>query len=220
MSMRLLTIGTLCNDTTRSAEGELFGDPTETALIAYGDANGCGQKQCDVTYPRVAEIPFDSERKLMTTLHRKDETPIFVATKGGFDVLLAMCNRIEDNSKIRVITDADKKSLAAVNTSMAVKALRVLCMAYKEITITAESDAEQLEALTANAERDLIFVGMVGMIDPPREEARVAVEQCKRAGIKPVMITGDHKITASAIAQSLGIMTAQTRYLRVAMWRI
>ena len=213
ISENLVVIGALCNDTTRSDGDTLIGDPTETALISYADNNFCRQEQCNKLYPRIAEIPFDSERKLMTTLHRKDETTIFVATKGGFDELLAKCSRIEDNGKIRVITDADKKSLAAVNTSMAVKALRVLCMAYKEITITAESDAEQLEALTANAERDLIFVGMVGMIDPPREEARVAVEQCKRAGIKPVMITGDHKITASAIAQSLGIMTATDKVL-------
>ena len=213
ISENLVVIGALCNDTTRGDGDTLIGDPTETALISYADNNFCRQEQCNELYPRIAEIPFDSERKLMTTLHRKDETTIFVATKGGFDELLAVCDRIEDNGKIRVITDADKKSLAAVNTSMAVKALRVLCMAYKEITITAESDAEQLEALTANAERDLIFVGMVGMIDPPREEAKVAVEQCKRAGIKPVMITGDHKITASAIAQSLGIMTATDKVL-------
>ena len=213
ISENLVIIGALCNDTTRGDGDTLIGDPTETALISFADNNFCQQEQCNELYPRIAEIPFDSERKLMTTLHRKDETTIFVATKGGFDELLAVCDRIEDNGKIRVITDADKKSLAAVNTSMAVKALRVLCMAYKEITITAEPDAEQLEAITANAEQDLIFVGMVGMIDPPREEARVAVEQCKRAGIKPVMITGDHKITASAIAQSLGIMTATDKVL-------
>ena len=212
-STNLIIIGALCNDTTRGDGDTLIGDPTETALISYADNNFCRQEQCNELYPRIAEIPFDSERKLMTTLHRKDERTIFVATKGGFDELLAVCDRIEDNGKIRVITDADKKSLAAVNTSMAGKALRVLCMAYKEVTITAEPDAEQLEALTANAESDLIFVGMVGMIDPPREEARVAVEQCKRAGIKPVMITGDHKITASAIAQSLGIMTATDKVL-------
>ncbi|MBR4029648.1 MAG: cation-translocating P-type ATPase [Alistipes sp.] len=212
-STNLIIIGALCNDTTRSDGGTLIGDPTETALISYADNNFCRQEQCNKLYPRIAEIPFDSERKLMTTLHRKDETTIFVATKGGFDELLAVCDRIEDNGEVRAITDSDKKSLADINTLMAGKALRVLCMAYKEITITAEPDAEQLEALTANAERDLIFVGMVGMIDPPREEARVAVEQCKRAGIKPVMITGDHKITASAIAQSLGIMTATDKVL-------
>lgn len=213
ISENLVVIGALCNDTTRGDGDTLIGDPTETALISYADNNFCRQEQCNELYPRIAEIPFDSERKLMTTLHRKDETTIFVATKGGFDELLAVCDRIEDNGTVRAITDSDKRSLAAVNTSMAVKALRVLCMAYKEITITAEPDVEQLESITANAERDLIFVGMVGMIDPPREEARVAVEQCKRAGIKPVMITGDHKITASAIAQSLGIMTATDKVL-------
>ncbi|MBQ6940810.1 MAG: cation-translocating P-type ATPase [Alistipes sp.] len=212
-STNLVIIGALCNDTTRGDDDTLIGDPTETALISYADNNFCRQEQCYELYPRIAEIPFDSERKLMTTLHRKGERTIFVATKGGFDELLAVCDRIEDNGTVRAITDSDKRSLAAVNTSMAVKALRVLCMAYKEITITAESDAEQLEALTANAESELIFVGMVGMIDPPREEAKVAVEQCKRAGIKPVMITGDHKITASAIAQSLGIMTATDKVL-------
>lgn len=212
-STNLIIIGALCNDTTRSDGDTLIGDPTETALISYADNNFCRQEQCNKLYPRIAEIPFDSERKLMTTLHRKDERTIFVATKGGFDELLAVCDRIEDNGEVRAITDSDKKSLADINTSMAGKALRVLCMAYKEVTITAEPDAEQLEAISANAERDLIFVGMVGMIDPPREEARVAVEQCKRAGIKPVMITGDHKITASAIAQSLGIMTATDKVL-------
>ena len=213
MSTRLLTIGTLCNDTTCSAEGELFGDPTETALIAYGDANGCGQKQCDVTYPRVAEIPFDSERKLMTTIHRAGKGVLLVATKGGFDELLAKCNRIDDNSEVRPISFADKNNLAYANSAMAEKALRVLCMAYKEVGYDGELTDEQLANITQNAEGDLIFVGMVGMIDPPREEARVAVEQCKQAGIKPVMITGDHKITASAIAKSLGIMSESDRVL-------
>lgn len=213
MSTRLLTIGTLCNDTTCSAEGELFGDPTETALIAYGDANGCGQKQCDVTYPRVAEIPFDSERKLMTTIHRAGKGVLLVATKGGFDELLAKCNRIDDNSEVRPISFADKNNLAYANSAMAEKALRVLCMAYKEVGYDGELTDEQLANITQNAESDLIFVGMVGMIDPPREEARVAVEQCKQAGIKPVMITGDHKITASAIAKSLGIMSESDRVL-------
>lgn len=213
ISNTIMTIGSLCNDTTQGNEGELFGDPTETALVAFAEHNKLMQSELNGSYPRLSEIPFDSERKLMTTLHRKDDNTILVATKGGFDELLAKCSRIDDNGNVRTITDSDKESLAAVNTSMAAKALRVLCMAYKEVSIIAEPDAEQLTTLTADAERDLIFVGMVGMIDPPREEARVAVEQCKRAGIKPVMITGDHKITASAIAQSLGIMAADDKVL-------
>lgn len=214
VSERILTIGLLCNDTTQGADGELIGDPTETALVAFAEQNNLLQRNLEAAMPRVSEIPFDSERKLMTTLHRKDEHTLLVATKGGFDELLARCNRIADSEgNVRSIEESDLKTLAAVNEAMAQKALRVLCMAYAETSVAAEPDAGQLETLTANAERDLIFAGMAGMIDPPREEARVAVEQCKAAGIKPVMITGDHKITASAIAQSLGIMSAADKVL-------
>lgn len=213
ISKRLLTIGTLCNDTTRSADGELFGDPTETALVAYADANDCGQKQCDIQYPRIAEIPFDSERKLMTTIHRTSKDVLLVATKGGFDELLSKCNRIDDCGEVRPLTTADKNKLAYANSAMAEKALRVLCIAYKEVAIEKEPTEEVLVEVTKTAESDLILIGMVGMIDPPREEARIAVEQCKKAGIKPVMITGDHKITASAIAKSLGIMTEGDKVL-------
>ena len=212
-SKSLITIGALCNDTIQGGDNELIGDPTETALVAFAEQNSVFYRGLDSIYPRLSEIPFDSERKLMTTLHRKDEQTVFVATKGGFDELLAKCSQIEDNGEVRAITDGDKKVLAAANITMAGKALRILCMAYKTVHFSTKLNAEQLKMLTANAERDLIFVGMVGMIDPPREEAMVAVEQCKRAGIKPVMITGDHKITASAIAQSLGIMTATDKVL-------
>lgn len=208
LSQKVLTIGTLCNDTTQGGEGEFFGDPTETALIACAENNGMKQEKVNETYPRISEIPFDSERKLMTTLHRKDEHTILVATKGGFDELLARCNRIEDeDGTVRPIEKTDHERLANENNAMAQKALRVLCMAYSEIIVENEPNETQLNELTARAEQDLVFAGMVGMIDPPREEAKVAVEQCKKAGIKPVMITGDHKVTASAIAQSLGIMS-------------
>lgn len=208
LSQKVLTIGTLCNDTTQGGEGEFFGDPTETALIACAENNGMEQEKINEIYPRISEIPFDSERKLMTTLHRKDEHTILVATKGGFDELLARCNRIEDeDGTVRPIEKTDYERLANENNAMAQKALRVLCMAYSEIIVENEPNETQLNELTARAEQDLVFAGMVGMIDPPREEAKVAVEQCKKAGIKPVMITGDHKVTASAIAQSLGIMS-------------
>ncbi len=213
LTEQLLAVGTLCNDTTRGNNGELFGDPTETALVAYAELNNYTQSEALTRHPRVSEIPFDSERKLMTTIHRKDESTLIVATKGGFDELLAKCSYIEHNGRVEKLTESDKESLAAVNTTMAEKALRVLSMAYKEVTVTSEPDAEQLATITANAESGLTFVGMVGMIDPPREEAKVAVEQCKAAGIKPVMITGDHKITAQAIAQSLGIMAPSDRVL-------
>lgn len=214
VSVKLQTIGAICNDTAQSGQGELIGDPTETALVAFAEANGLQHKNLLIGYPRIAEIPFDSERKLMTTLHRKDTHTLLIATKGGFDELLAKCSRIDSDGVVRALTEGDTKQLAAINTSMAERALRVLCMAYKEVSVAAEQpSAEQLSTITDNAESDLIFVGMVGMIDPPREEAKVAVEQCKAAGIKPVMITGDHKITASAIAQSLGIMTPSDKVL-------
>ena len=213
VSNTIMTIGSLCNDTTQGGDGELFGDPTETALVAFAEQHNLAQVELNNSYPRISEMPFDSERKLMTTLHRKDAHTIMVATKGGFDELLARCNRIEADGTIRAIADSDRETLATVNARMAEKALRVLCMAYKEVKVDSELNEEYLNDITIQAEQELIFVGMVGMIDPPREEARVAVEQCKAAGIKPVMITGDHKITASAIAQSLGIMTAGDKVL-------
>lgn len=207
-SEKLLSVGVLCNDTTRNEKGELIGDPTETALIDFGDKNNCSLERYKIMMPRLSEIPFDSERKLMTTIHEKDSNTLMVATKGGFDELLSRCSHIMDSDgKTRLITDADKKLLAEKNEEMAKKALRVLCMAYSFIEVKSIPNEEELAKITANAEKDLIFVGMVGMIDPPREEARVAVEQCKKAGIKPVMITGDHKITATAIAESLGIIS-------------
>ena len=212
-STTIMTIGALCNDTSQSGDGELFGDPTETALVAFAEQHSVMQAALNDSHPRISEIPFDSERKLMTTLHRNGATSILVATKGGFDELLARCNRIDDNGTIREISQSDKESLAAVNIAMAERALRVLCMAYKEVTTDGDLSEEYLRDITTRSERELIFAGMVGMIDPPREEARVAVEQCKAAGIKPVMITGDHKITASAIAESLGIMSASDRVL-------
>ena len=149
----------------------------------------------------------------MTTLHQAGNGVLLVATKGGFDELLAKCNRIDDGGEVRPLTQADRNNLASTNNTMAEKALRVLCMAYKRVDYDGEPTEELLANVTQKAESDLIFVGMVGMIDPPREEVRVAVEQCKKAGIKPVMITGDHKITASAIATSLGIMSEGDKVL-------
>lgn len=203
---KMLTVGALCNDVIRGDNGELFGEPTQTAIVEYADNNQCGQIQCNENYPRISEIPFDSERKLMTTIHLAKENKLFVATMGGFDELLARCNFIDDNNEVRVLTEEDKKRLSDANNAMAEKALRVLCMAYKMIDVENGFVDGHLDEITKNAESELVFVGMLGMIDPPREEARVAVEQCKKAGIKPVMITGDHKVTASAIAKSLGIM--------------
>lgn len=200
----LVEVANYANDATVSrAESEVktIGDPTETALLDVGLRFDIAKDSLDEAAPRVAEIPFDSERKLMTTIHREpNNKALLVATKGGLDELLASCDRIWEGGVERPLTDGDLQRLAEANQAMAGKALRVLAMAYKHIDTLPE------EVSPATVECGEVFVGMVGMIDPPREEVRDAVAQCRAAGIKPVMITGDHKLTATAIATSLGIM--------------
>ncbi len=195
---KLVYISMLCNDTKISTEGKLNGDPTETALVDMGfnlDFDGAIYDE----YPRIKEIPFDSERKLMTTVNKINDKYL-VSTKGGVDELLARCNKYLYNGEIKEDLKNYKKIITENNENMAKDALRVLAMAYKEI------DHEPTEEEMENMEQDLIYVGMVGMIDPPRLEVKDAVDKCKNAGIKTVMITGDHKITAIAIAKSLGIL--------------
>ncbi len=193
----LVKIAVLCNDASINADGQPIGDPTETALIALGERQKVLKSDLQREYPRVAEIPFDSERKLMTTIHSDPQGGYYVAVKGGFDEILSRCTAILDKGSARPLTQEDKKRLAAENGQMANEALRVLCMAYKHSGQAAPDD---------KCEQELIFAGMTGMIDPPREEVRDAVRKCQEAGIRPVMITGDHKITAVAIARNLGIM--------------
>ena len=195
---RLMQVCTLCNDTKIGAERELTGDPTETALIDLGFKINFDVKEV-LELKRVKEIPFDSDRKLMTTVNKVGEK-YFVYTKGGIDELLARCNSYIVNGEIKTDLANYKAEIDKYNVEMAKDALRVLAMAYKEM------DHEPTDEEMKNIENDLIFVGMVGMIDPPREEVKVAVEKCKTAGIKTVMITGDHKITAVAIAKALGIL--------------
>ena len=195
---RLMQVCTLCNDTKIGAERELTGDPTETALIDLGFKINFDVKEV-LELKRVKEIPFDSDRKLMTTVNKVGEK-YFVYTKGGIDELLARCNSYIINGEIKTDLANYKAEIDKYNVGMAKDALRVLAMAYKEL------DHEPTDEEMKNIENDLIFVGMVGMIDPPREEVKVAVEKCKTAGIKTVMITGDHKITAVAIAKALGIL--------------
>jgi Ca2+-transporting ATPase len=158
------------------------------------------KERLDDDYPRIAEIPFDSERKMMTTVHRRKGQAHLVAVKGGTDELLACSERIMEGGKIRPMTDVDREKIRAVNVSMAEQALRVLAVGMDEI------DAVPHKVSVETIERDLVFVGLLGMIDPPRDEVKIAVARCREAGIKPVMITGDHKITAVAIARSLGII--------------
>lgn len=195
---QLVYISMLCNDTKVGKDNELTGDPTETALVNMGfelDFNPSVLEE----FPRVDEIPFDSERKLMTTVHQVGEHYV-VYTKGGIDELLSCCTSYYLNGEIKTNLEEYKKTIEINNEAMAKNALRVLAMAYKELDHM--PNKEEIKEL----EQDLIYVGMVGMIDPPREEAKKAVEKCKSAGIKTVMITGDHKVTATAIAKELGIL--------------
>lgn len=175
------------------------GDPTETAMLNLGMRIGVDKCELERKYPRVAEIPFDSERKKMTTVNKRDGK-YMIATKGGVDEVLAGCDSIYENGEVRPLTSRDKETIASANLSMAENALRVLAVAMKT------ADAIPARMTPEAVEVGLTFVGLIGMIDPPRPEVRGAVERCREAGIKPVMITGDHKITAMAIARALGII--------------
>ena len=194
---KLTYISMFCND-TKVSDGKLTGDPTETALIDMGFKLDF-QPPILEKYERVKELPFDSDRKLMTTVHLFPNK-YMVYTKGGVDELLSRCNSYVINGNVNTDIDEYKKEIAKQNEEMAKNALRVLAMAYKEL------DHEPTDEEMKTIESDLTYVGMVGMIDPPREEVKDAVEKCKTAGIKTVMITGDHKITAIAIAKALGIL--------------
>lgn len=195
---KLIYASMLCNDTKITESDKLAGDPTETALVDLGfklDYEGTLYGQ----YPRVQEIPFDSDRKLMTTVNESNGKYI-VYTKGGVDELLARCTKYIINGEIKNDLKEFKERIKEVNNEMASSALRVLAMAYKEL------DHKPTNEEMNSMESDLIYIGMVGMIDPPRLEVKDAVAKCKKAGIKTVMITGDHKVTAIAIAKTLGIL--------------
>lgn len=188
----------LCNDTKITDEMELTGDPTETALIDMGFKLGFN-KEVISQNSRENEIPFDSERKLMTTVNKVEDKYI-VYTKGGVDELLARCINYETEEGIKEDLEEYKKEIYVQNEEMAREALRVLASGYKVI------DNKPTDEEMKQIENGLTFLGMCGMIDPPRVEVKAAVQKCKNAGIKTVMITGDHKITAMAIAKELGIL--------------
>ena len=195
---KLVYANMLCNDTKISSDGTLTGDPTETALVDMGFKLNFDPSIYD-RMERVEEIPFDSDRKLMTTVNKVGDKYVVYA-KGGIDEILKRCNSYEIGGQISEELESYINKIRQENEKMAQNALRVLGCAYKEIDhIPTKEEMKTIE-------NDLIFIGMVGMIDPPREEAKLAVEKCKTAGIKTVMITGDHKITATAIAKKLGIL--------------
>ena len=194
-----LRIMNFANDTKVDPDGKLIGDPTETALVQFGLDHNFDVRDVLKSEPRVAELPFDSDRKLMSTIHKEADGTYFVAVKGAPDQLLKRVTRIEINGEVRPITDEDKQAILATNKDLAKQALRVLMMAYKTSNEIPTLESEVVES-------DLIFSGLVGMIDPERPEAAEAVRVAKEAGIRPIMITGDHQDTAEAIAKRLGII--------------
>lgn len=198
---RLIEGALLCNDATYDpANQTIVGDPTEAAMVVLAYKHGMKKAEWESRYPRVQEIPFDSDRKLMSTFHKIGDS-ITMYTKGAPDELLRRCTRIEEKGVVNPLTDAKREEILSVNQDMAQSALRVIGVAYRTMS---EADP------SPESENDLIFVGLVGMIDPPREEAKAAIDVCKTAGIQVKMITGDHKITASAIGAQLGIETDRT----------
>lgn len=194
----ILLLGALCND-SRLESGKIIGDPTEVALMEA--AKGAGEKIETLAsrMPRVGEVPFSSERKLMTTVHKMPGKGWISITKGAPDVLIKKCTHCVANKEHIVFTDVQKKQTNQLNADMANNALRVIAVAFREYDKKPASMKEE------ELEKDLVFAGMFGMIDPPRPEAAEAVKTCKTAGIRAVMITGDHALTAKATAKELGI---------------
>ena len=219
----LLQAMTLCNDSsiddskpsgTGDADGQkqaksaktksgkvIIGDPTETALVDYALSIGTDKRELEKRYPRKSELPFDSDRKLMTTFHLQEQGSDFRAfTKGAPDVLLSKCSKINEGGQVVPFTDEHFRQITAHNKQLADEALRVLAFAYRDYGELPDDLSPE------SAETGLVFIGLCGMIDPPRNEVRDAVAVCRKAGIRPVMITGDHRDTAAAIAKRLGII--------------
>ncbi|MCR1933176.1 cation-translocating P-type ATPase [Clostridium tepidum] len=192
----LIKASILCNDATVQQDKKI-GDPTEIAFVELGKNYSLDELKLRKTYPRLSEIPFDSNRKLMSTSHKFDGQYLMI-TKGAVDVLLKRIKYIKTSEGIKEFTDENKKKVESVNYEFSQNGLRVLAFAYKEI----KEDVE----LSMEDEDNYIFLGLISMVDPPRKESYTAVKQCIQAGIKPVMITGDHKITASSIASQIGIL--------------
>jgi len=198
---KVLQVMTFSNDTKIQADGTLVGDPTETALVQFGFDHDYQIEDELKKEPRVAEVPFDSERKLMSTIHQLDTGKFLVAVKGAPDMLLQRITKIQASpDEVREFTQSDKDAILKQNKFMATQALRVLAMGYKII------DEIPQEVNSDTVEHDLTFAGLIGMIDPERPEAAAAVADAKKAGIRPMMITGDHQDTAEAIAARLGII--------------
>ncbi len=195
-----LRASTLCSNAHYDGKS-ILGDTTEGALIVAAAKAGMTKKDLEAEYPRVHEVPFTSERKRMTTVQKTTDGKLIAYAKGAPEIILERCTHLLKNGEVKKLDKKDKQTILVTNEAMARDALRVLGVAYKELKDTAEDKIED-EAV----EKGLVFVGLAGMIDPPRDEAKEANSQCQQAGIKTVMITGDHKLTAVAIAKELGML--------------
>ena len=192
----LINNALLCNDSV-TIEGKEIGDPTEVALVNLGEELHLDELVIREKYQRISEIPFDSDRKLMSTVNIVNNKQVLF-TKGALDVLINKVNYVADSHGIRKLNDEERKEIISVNKQLSEQGLRILAFAYKEL--------QDKEEITKEDENDYVFTGLISMIDPPRVESKDAVHKCIMAGIKPVMITGDHKVTAAAIAREIGIM--------------
>lgn len=201
VSKKILELVSLCNNSSVDSKSEnAVGEPTEIALLQAAKSQGVLKSDLEVTYPRLNEIPFDSNRKLMSTIHRIAQGKYRVITKGAPDVLLKKCtNFLDENENVAVFNNLTKKNIELKNNDMAKDALRVIAVAYKDIDTISNN--------LGSIETKLTFCGLLGMIDLPRPEVKAAVRDCRQAGIKPVMITGDHLDTAKAIASQIGILS-------------
>lgn len=193
---QMLKFSILCNDST-NVEGQEIGDPTETAMVNLGDKKGISAQEVRDACPRSSEVPFDSDRKLMSTFH-KMKGGYTMITKGAVDVMLKRVDYIQKGGKIFPVTEVDVENICRVNEQYSESGLRVLGIGYRHFPVEKNISTED--------EQGLVFLGLLAMMDPPRTESAAAVSDCKRAGICPVMITGDHKVTAAAIAKRIGIL--------------
>ncbi|KGK88756.1 ATPase [Desulfosporosinus sp. HMP52] len=195
----LVQVALLCNDAITVKDKEI-GDPTEIALVNLGEIYDLDEEKMRMDYPRLGEIPFDSDRKLMSTVNKLNGKTMML-TKGALDVMLSRVVSVQKDGGIESLTEEERNKIETVNREFSESGLRVLALSYKEINDTGKIELED--------EKELIFIGLISMMDPPREESAPAIASAQNAGIKPVMITGDHKITASAIAKQIGILKTE-----------
>jgi Ca2+-transporting ATPase len=204
--MRLLEIGQLCcnsvlqEDMSGKSDWAVVGDPTEGALLVLAEKAGLTHESTLAKHKEISEISFDSARKRMTSINRELDGSLIASSKGAPEVLLPLCTHIYEDNEVRPITQEERDYIVQINAGLAESALRVLAFAYRPL------DQEVPDWEPEGVEKNLIFVGLIGMIDPPREEVRAAIQVCKSAGIRPIMITGDHKLTARAVALDVGLI--------------